>query len=102
MRILVRAVAIVVPLIAIAVGLFAADYTITVSVGKDGKKISYRHAKAGGGSSHGAKGHQIVLPGDKITWMCDSTCKKPAVQYKIDNPCMTNPTPISCVVGNYF
>jgi hypothetical protein len=100
MRILVRTVAIAAPLIAIAAGLFAADYTITVSVDNKGK-IGYHHTKGGGGKSHGAKGHQVVAPGEKITWVCDKTCKNPTVQFKTDNPCM-NPTPTTCVAGDYF
>lgn len=97
MRILIRVFAIVLLLAAIAVGLFAADYTITVTV--NGGAISYTHSKDNQGKAHGAKGHQKVQKGDQVTWVCDGTCQNLAVKFKKDNPCSGNST-TSCKVSD--
>jgi hypothetical protein len=82
-----------------ATALFAADYTITVSI--NGSTISaYKHKEKGGKGTPGANGHQRVVAGDTITWACDgSTCMNVVVKFKAYNPCSSF-SPTTCTVNS--
>src|SRR5215471_11354775 len=78
-----------------AAGLLAKDYQITVTANKDTKKITaYTHSDP----KTGAFGHQFAKKGEKITWVCDGSCKSVTITFSVTPPCdggTTNPCKIN-------
>ena len=77
-----------------AAALFAADYTIAITVDANGG-ISYGHAATGTNPKHGGNGHQAAGTGETITWQCatGNRCSAVSVQFKNNSPCQGNANP---------
>jgi hypothetical protein len=91
--------------------LWAADYTITVSV-SSGTISNYTHDEPKGKGNKGSNGHQRVTEKktDTITWQCDTSCTGVGIAFKapdrkaskpLCNPLTPSTGTIKCVVDDF-